>query len=269
MADVTEEEIRKIVREVVSRMGLKMASHSERSATSSRDGGARVLIVFLAGVRKLDEALRQSQLIEKAAGKCGVFTGESARSWVCGEDVREKTGARCILDTVKPDGLEKVLARADVLVLPTLCLKVAAKVANLTCDDSESSIVFSALLQGKKVLASNDGFLVCDILVNEKLKEEIEKILVKLENYGVTFCPTEQLAESYAKLVAAKESKDLPSSSVVEETGDEAGFRLITAKVVTAAANSKQASILLAPGGIVTPLARDMAREYAIKILQA
>jgi hypothetical protein len=269
MADLTEEEIRKTVNEVVSGMGLKVASNSERISPSSPDKGTRVLIVFLAGVRKLEEALRQSQLIEEVAGKCGVFTGESARSWVCGEDVREKTGARCILDTVKPDGLEKVLARADVLVLPTLCLKVAAKVANLTCDDSESGIVFSALLQGKKVLASNDGFLVCDILVNEKLKEEIEKILAKLETYGVTFCPTEQLAGSYAKLVATNESKDLPSSSVVEETGGQAGFRLITAKVVTAAANSNETTIRLSPGGIVTPLARDMAREYAIKILQA
>ena len=269
MADATEEGIRKIVREVVRGMGLTMAPNSETSSPSSPDKGTRVLIVFFAGVRKLDEALRQTQLIEAAASKCGVFTGESARSWVCGDDVREKTGARCILDTVKPDGLEKVLARADVVVLPTLCLKVAAKVANLTCDDSESSIVFSALLKGKKVLASNDGFLVCDILVNEKLREEIKKTLAKLETYGVTFCPTEHLAESYAKLVAANESEDLPSSSVVAETEGEVGFRLITAKVVTAAANGKQASILLAPGGIVTPLARDMAREYAIKILQA
>jgi hypothetical protein len=183
--------------------------------------------------------------------------------------VREKAGARCILDTVKADGLEKVLMRADVLVLPTFCLKVAAKVANLTCDDSESGIVFSALLQGKKVLASNDGFLVCDILVNEKLKEEIEKILAKLQTYGVTFCSTEQLAETFSKLVATKESKDVPRSSVVEETGGDVGYRLITAKMVTAAANSRQASLRLAPGGIVTPLARDMAKEYAIKIVQA
>jgi len=46
-----------------------------------------------------------------------------------------------------------------------------------------SSIVLSALLQGKKVLASDDGFLVCDILVNEKIREGIDHILKKLKDF--------------------------------------------------------------------------------------
>ena len=268
MADVTREEIKKIVRDVVAGMGLKANTGPKANSTASQKKGLRVLIVFHAGVRRLDEALKQSRLIEEAASKCGVFTGESARRWVCGEDVKEKAGARCILDTVKPDGLEKVLEFADVLVLPTFCLKAAAKVASLICDDLESSIVLSALLHGKKVLASRDGFLVCDVLTNEKLREEIERVLNKLEGFGILFCPTDQLAEVYNKKVAAAEKPETEVASVTANEDMEPRVRLITAKMIHAAANNRQSSIRLAPGGKVTPLGRDLAKEYSIRIIE-
>jgi hypothetical protein len=225
-------------------------------------------MVFHAGVRKLDVALEQSRIIETAAGKCGVFTGESARAFVCGDDVRDRAGARCILDTVKPEGVEKVLERADVLVLPTLCLKVAAKVATLSCDTQESNLVFTALLLGKKVLAARDGFLICDVLANDGMKAEIERTLNKLEGFGMTFCPTDQLSESFERLVQGSQASSVttPTEDSKEETP--APLRLITAKIINAAANDQQTSLRLAPDGKVTPLARDLAREYGIEIVE-
>lgn len=196
MATITKEEIRKLVLEVLSELN----AGGKAKASSHSPHGPRALIVFQAGVRRLGEALKQLPALEAAAGWSGVYTTPSARSWVCGSDVRNLSGTPCILDTVKPEGLEKVLARADVLVLPTLCLMVASKVAHLTCDDPESRLVFSALLQGKKVLASRDGFMICDALVNEAIKDEIEHQLKKLEHFGITFCPTHQLAETFVRL---------------------------------------------------------------------
>lgn len=266
MTSVTKEELKKIVKEVLGRQ--ETAACTKSRPVPSRNQGPRVLIVFHAGVRKLDEALNQSRLIEEAAGKNAVFTGESARSWVCKDDMRKKMGARCILDTVKPDGLEKVLERSDYLVLPTLCLKVAARVAHLTCDNQESSIVLSALLQGKKVLASNDGFLLCDILVNEKIREEIKQILSKLEGFGMVFCSTDQLSAVFQKMEIARQNTK--TSTKVEGSFEEVtpALRLITAKAIYTAVNNKQSSIRLAPGGNVTPLARDLAKEYSIKIIE-
>jgi glycosyltransferase involved in cell wall biosynthesis len=268
MTDITREEIKRLVRDVMAEMTSPKDSTPQKRARASQGQGPRVLVVFNAGVRKLETALEEVRLIEEAAGKSGIFTGDSARTWVCGEDVRGKIGARCILDTVKAEGLEKVLERADVLVLPTLCLKVAGKVANLTCDDQESSIVLSALLQGKKVLASDDGFLVCDILVNEKIREGIDHILKKLKDFGMVFCATDQLNITFRKLVANDESQG--STDHPPSDGEEANLplRLITAKVITRAVDNKVASIRLAPGGHVTPLARDLAKEYSIKITE-
>ena len=273
MTDKLKKEITKIVRQVLNETGLPKGSSrnpSSRHKDSPRKGPA-VLNIFHAGVRKLDLALEQIQQIEETARRSSVYTVESARSWVCGADVKEGAGIKCILDTVKPAGLEKALQKADILVLPTFCLKTAAKVASLICDDQESGIVFTALLQGKRILAANDGFLVCDILANEALRSEIDQILRKLERFGMFFCPTDRLHSTFQKMLTGVETaKAVPSSvkskSIKENSAN--AKKLVTAKVIYTAVDENQNAITLAPGGIVTPLARDLAKEYSIKIIK-
>ena len=266
-----KEVISKMVREVLQEKGL-LDRPSEKPALTrvQRDRATpAVLNVFHPGVRKLEGALEQIRLIEGIAGRSGTFTVNSARSWVCGDDVREKTGSRCILDTVKPEGLEKALQKADILVLPTFCFKTASKVACLIGDDQESAIVLSALIQNKPVLATNDGFTLLNTLRNKGIQSEIKRILSKLESFGIVFCKTEQLASNFQKLVTGD------FKSVSSETEKEAGNKiaparnLITAKDIRMAADNNQARITLARGGLITPLAKDQAREYAIKIVRS
>jgi hypothetical protein len=46
-------------------------------------------------------------------------------------------------------------------------------------------------------------------------------------------------------------------------------LKLITAKDIQTAVSNKQDTIPLAPGGIITPLAKDQAKEYAVKIIKS
>ena len=201
-----KEDISNIVREVLKEKGL-LDSPAVRSTSKRIKRPCPtpvVLNVFHPGIRYLELALEQVRLIENLAGKSSVYTVNSARGWVCGEDVREKSGCKCILDTVKPEGLEKALLKADILVLPTFCFKTAAKVAQLINDSQETAIVISALMQGKPVLAANDGFTLLDTLSNKGIREEIKRILGKLESFGMVFCETDQLAAVFKKMVAAR-----------------------------------------------------------------
>jgi hypothetical protein len=121
-------------------------------------------------------------------------------------------------------------------------------------------------MQSKPVLAANDGFSLLDTLSNEGIGEEIQRILGKLENFGMVFCKTEQLAAVFKKVVPGRRK---PAKSVYQEDSNPqrpTATRLITAKDIRTAVDNKQHSIPLAPGGIVTPLAKDMAGEYAIRI---
>ncbi len=272
MTDPNKKEITNIVRQVLKETGRDAESSAEPSSAPrgpSRNGPA-VLNIFHAGVRKLDEALKQIQQIEETTRRSSVYTVESARNWVCGADVKEGAGVKCILDTVKPEGIEKALQKADILVLPTFCLRTAAKVANLICDDQESNLVFTALLQGKKVLAASDGFMLCDILVNEPLRQEIDRILKKLEGFGVIFCQTDQLHATFQNIISGqtKTQSPMPSNAAASEKGKSPTVKLITAKVIHTAVDNKQNAIRLASGGMITPLARDLAKEYSIQIIK-
>lgn len=272
MTDPSKKEITNIVRQVLKETdGAAESSAKPLSAQRgpSRNGPA-VLNIFHAGVRKLDEALKQIQQIEETVRRSSVYTVESARTWVCGADVKEGAGVKCILDTVKPQGIEKALQKADILVLPTFCLRTAAKVANLICDDQESNLVFTALLQDKKVLAANDGFMLCDILVNEPLRQEIAKILKKLEGFGVIFCQTDQLHATFQNMISGetKTESTMLSNVTTSEKETSPTVKLITAKVIHTAVDNKQNAIRLASGGKITPLARDLAKEYSIQIIK-
>ena len=263
-----KEAIRDIVKQVLQELQKAGPGKSPGKPAKQKrmTDGPNILNLFHAGVGKLDTALEQVRQLETIASRSSVYTDASARSWVCGGDVREKAGTQCILDTVKSDGLEKVLQRADILVLPTLCFKVAAKVARMTFDSEGSSLVMSALMQGKQVVAARDGFLFLESLTNEALKKEVRSILEKLESFGMILCATEDLYRT-VKALSDRETdrRAFEGENALAESAAEAPA-LITAKEIQAAVDANQSVIRVAAGGIVTPLARDQAREYGIQI---
>jgi transcriptional regulator with GAF, ATPase, and Fis domain len=263
-----KEAIRDIVKQVLQE--LQKAGGGEPSARPAKQkrmtDGPNILNLFHAGVGKLDVALEQVRQLETIASRSSVYTDASARSWVCGGDVRDKAGTQCILDTVKADGLEKVLQRADILVLPTFCFKVAAKVARMTFDTEGSSLVMSALMQGKQVVATRDGFLFLERLSNEALKNEVRSILDKLESFGMILCATEDLYRTVKALADQKKDREAPGMNSAAAESAAAAPTLVTAKEIQAAVDANQTVIHVAAGGIVTPLARDQAREYGIQI---
>jgi hypothetical protein len=108
--------------------------------------------------------------------------------------------------------------------------------------------------------------MLCNILVNDQLRREIDQILNKLESFGMVFCPTDQLHATFQKVTEEKTESREPSEVEASEKKSPLSIKLITAKVIHSAVDNKQQSIRLAPGGIVTPLARDLAKEYAIQI---
>jgi len=252
------DKIKSLVQEALAEQAVKGISKAKQERS-----GPKALMVFHAGVCRLDKVLEQVRLIGKVAEKLGVYRGQSARSLVCMDEVKEKSQVRCVLDKADSAGLEKVLGHSDILILPTFCFPTATKVGSLLCDDLESNIVFSALMTGKKILAARDGFLSPGITINSYLKNQIDKVFDKLENFGMVFCPTDELSSVFQKLVFPDQKKNRG----ISEYKEDCIMKLITAKEINMAVEKKQKEIRLALNGNVTPLARDLAKEYTIKIL--
>jgi len=137
--------IKRLVQEVLADLSVKKVSTPKPNRQ-----GPKVLTVFHAGVCRLDKTFEQIKSIGELSDKLGIYRGESARSLVNLNELKEKSKVRCILDKSGPAGLEKVLDVCEILILPTFAFPAAAKVASLLADDLESGIVLSALMKGKK-----------------------------------------------------------------------------------------------------------------------
>lgn len=284
-------EIRQMVRQVVSRLPSGPAvdlspnrkdgenmDHPVEQKTSPisriirNPDGPKILTVFHAGIFRLDEALEQVRQMNQSAWRLSVFRGDSGLSFASQKKIQEVTKVKTFLDKARPADLIKVLNHCDILVLPTFGFPAAAKVAQLLCDDCESRIIHAALVKGKKVLAVNDGYKEPDVKVAPQLIKESERIFNKLEGFGVAFCHTDQLAASCAQLCLNSAEPGSTTSSGGQdppEKYDQPGKKLITGKDIEKAAQNNQKEIHLGPKGKVTPLARDLAKEYSVNILTA
>ena len=260
MEHLDEKKIRLLVIQTLRQMGLMPAAANHQP--NSQATRPRALIVFNGGLRLTDEALEQVQRIKKLCSKTAFLTVPAARGVLCKDDIKGRVGGRCILDTVSRDGVEKVLSVSDVLVLPTFCFNVAVRVANLFVEDFEAQLVFTALMQGKKVMATRDSFSFLELVKNEKIQNEIDLVLKKLEGMGVRLCETRDLENAFLDLFGPEEKSQNTGSPK-----QQVGARLITGRLISEAFEKGIKTIKLATGGKVTPLARDLAKEYSIEIV--
>ncbi len=258
MDSVTIDKIRLLVHQALADQNLKGTLKREYNKS-----GPKVMVMFHSAVYRLDETLEQVRCIGNISKRLSVYRSESARSLICIDEVRKKSKARCVIDKAGSSDLEKILDLSDILILPTFCCSTAAKVANLCCDDIESGLVFSALMKGKKILVARDGFSKPDISINAYLQGEIDKIFDKLERFGMIFCSTDNLSSVFQKLIFPEKK----NKRVISNNQNDCTMKLITAKDINMAVKKQQNKIKLAFKGNVTPLARDLAREYAIEIV--
>lgn len=274
------EEIRYMVRQTLSRLTSDsavdrsldkkaMRKTDQKPGINRNPDGLKILTVFNAGICKLENALEQIRQMNQRAYKFSLFRGDSIRPFVRSEKIRNVTQVKCFLDKAGSADLIKVLDHCDILVLPTFGFPVAAKVAQLLCDDCESRIIYAALMKGKKVLAVKDGYSDPDIKVAPLLIEEINRVFNKLQEFGVIFCQTGQLNIWCEKMCRNSHKTALteidPQKSI--EKNNTAGKKLITAQDIEKTVRNNQKEIRLVHKGKVTPLARDLAVEYNINIL--
>ena len=96
----------------------------------------------------------------------------------------------------------------------------------------------------------------------------MDRILAKLQSFGMIFCDTGQLCATFQKLVNGAANMGPPVKGNPATETAPATRKLVTAKDIQKAVDGDRGPIMLAPGGIMTPLARDLAKEYGLEIIK-
>jgi hypothetical protein len=151
----------------------------------------------------------------------------------------------------------EVIRGAEQVIIPYLSVTALSKISGLIGDEHVPGVFIKALLEGIPVIACTDnihGLKFSDCARPKKLLAMVQQNLTTLEDMGVELVQLEKLPEK----IGEKKPED-PDAKI--------GIRnVITNEDVKIAANQNLKTLNFPKGTIVTPLARDTAKNMGIEI---
>ncbi|MBP2621321.1 ethanolamine utilization protein [Streptococcus panodentis] len=153
---------------------------------------------------------------------------------------------------------------ADCLLAENLSLDAYLRIASLCPINEAETLLLSALLAGKEVLAPLESFRVNQYKQSAKalLYRELQQQKAKLERYGLCFYEKDRLL---AVLAPSQEKQQAAASAC---SGPAAKTRLITEGRLKEMGLRQGDEFRMDKGMIVTALARDYLKRHKIRIIE-
>ncbi|WP_094606876.1 Coenzyme A biosynthesis bifunctional protein CoaBC [Sporomusa silvacetica DSM 10669] len=230
----------------------------------------KALAIFTGGSIGLETSLEELKTLQNMGTELIVVLSPAAETIVGENWIREKLGNSVPIVTTKSPYPGQYLRKADIVLVPVLTQNTAAKLAHTLADTMVCTLIMQALMLGKPVIAAanaadpQDGWRLQKNMgqTPPALREALENNLKKIATYGIELTPVTNLAAAAQKVLIKESCVDLPSIPVKT-----AKKQVLTAAAVRYAAQSGNKAFRVAQGTIITPLARDVARECNVDIV--
>jgi hypothetical protein len=257
-----EDRLRRLVAEQIRRT---LRTEALAPPPPGPEGGASVAAIFCGARGGLSAALAQVGGIAKLARVVGVLT--PAAKETIGED-RLRREAR-VHEVVLPEQRVnpwELLDRVEVLAVAQLTRTTLGRIGLGLSDSFASTLALNALWSGKPVVVAKDG-VDPDLAARDgrgapdaprALVRLYDEYLDRLEAFGCHVLPTARLSETVLSLLTGREpTRERPLQS----------RRVITEEDVQRAA--RRGESIDVSRAIVTPLARDAARELGVELRES
>jgi deoxyribose-phosphate aldolase len=198
--------IQTIVKQVVERLQAGgQAPATPAAAPAAPAPGVRsahrVLVVLTAGDANLAELYRQLGLLTDQAAGLDLYLSPSARKVLDVPSVRRACPTANLLPAEVSHDLRALVEACDAVVLPSLTLSCASKIAHLDGDSVASLVPIYALYRGKAVVAARDSVygLRADLPAAPPLfRRRVAQLLEDLAGLGVVLTDLAGLAAAVA-----------------------------------------------------------------------
>lgn len=268
--------IEAVVREVMKKMEGTAGKVEVKKEESQKE---KMLLVFTGGTGNLDMVLDQLKLISDKFDFAALFS-KSAEKAIGKQRVRE-----CIeFEDVSEENLYDALSAVDKIIFPTLTQNTAAKAAVGIRDSVASEALACGLLLKKKVIAVTDSIPLKSMPA--AYARMIGEVLKRVEQLGVNMCKAEELANKvlYTKKDMGMKTASAGTECKVETAPEPLKLKLpenaqekqnvlilenktpVTAEVVNDAILKGFNKIILPPRTILTPLAKDAAKDNKVDV---
>lgn len=214
------------------------------------------LVLFNGSPRGMESALASLGCL-KGAGKLRLRTAwtPGASRLFSADRIAHALGSRPL--AVQEPAFAESMQTADLIVLPTLTLSTAAKLAVCIRDSETTRLLSDAIIGGKRLLAATDGVLPQGENVPAAYRKKAGQHLAQLAEYGVALTAAGRIGEEALRIA---QSHTAPAAAPAQRLDD----RIITQASLRGIAQNARISIR--PDAVVTPFARDAVRAHGITL---
>jgi len=237
----------------------------------------KALAIFTGGTIGLEQSFLELQKIKASSIELSIVLSVAAERMIGSDRIKEQLGSNVNLVTAQSPYPGKLLRDADIVLVPVLTQNTAAKLAYTLSDALPATLIMQALMLGTPVLAAmnaadpQDGWRIkgnmgkCSPALSEALRQNLKRI----ESYGIELVKVENLATGSQKIMD-RIAKKVASSQQSDPQGTTPRGKknIVDAAVIKVAVGNGLKSIITPRGSIITPLARDIAREYGIELIE-
>ncbi|MGD8189842.1 flavoprotein [Brevibacillus ginsengisoli] len=173
---------------------------------------------------------------------------------------------------------EPQMRNCDLVIIPEMCVKLLANLANGLANEAAERFIMTMLLKGRKVVVLEEGLLyrrfkkVAPVMVY-KLYEDYEE---KLRSFGIKFVSRDNVLKSCGTSMIPMAAAEPVKEKNVQEPGqltedDPVCAEIRYKKLITEADLRKLhmknlTEIVIGSKSILTPLANDFIRTQRIKV---
>ncbi|MGA4670689.1 flavoprotein [Propionibacteriaceae bacterium Y1923] len=251
------------LKDLVRRTILEILANEPGIASTPEQPERRALVVFTGAWLGFDESVRQLQKVRDAGIHLDIVQTESSRLHL----------DQAKITSLGPEVTKNLVSTHPLLIMPTLTVNAAAKVAHGMADNLATNLMHEFILLNRPIVAVRTAACPDDPEKQEwfpnippAFAQVLRENLVKLESFGVTLTGVQGLAE---QVLAACRRIDAAGASASGSAGgagagDAALPDLVSFDLLQTVADG--AVLKVARKALVTALARDEADARGIRI---
>ena len=253
----------------------------------------RGLILFTGATIGYSQSIESINKLKRDGWEFDVVMSKSAQEVITVDSVKKAIGVSNIITNENGSVIKELLQRNNVIVIPTLTINSAAKIANCISDTLVTNIVSKALMSGKPIVASINGCCpdnkerreIYGDNLSDFHKKRLSNNLEILRSYNIKLSSSEKLYKNVNKIllksfnlyksnkfineVYVSNGDKVVSSNAEPKTVDDISSIRLNKKVLSRKDiwdNKKFSTIFVKQNTLITDLARDEAQRLNITL---
>lgn len=253
----------------------------------------RGLILFTGATIGYSQSIESINKLKRDGWEFDVVMSKSAQEVITVDSIKKAIGVSNIITNENGSVIKELLQRNNVIVIPTLTINSAAKIANCISDTLVTNIVSKALMSGKPIVASINGCCpdnkerreIYGDNLSDFHKKRLSNNLEILRSYNIKLSSSEKLYKNVNKIllksfnlyksnkfineVYVSNGDKVVSSNAEPKTVDDISSIRLNKKVLSRKDiwdNKKFSTIFIKKNTLITDLAKDEAQRLNITL---